>query len=49
MFIIWQKQDWVVLTDILIAKSDEPNLILPKFARTFFCHWLFGAEMNIVR
>ena len=41
MFIIWQKQEqfnsfnvrsWFVLTDILFANGDKPNLILPKFA-----------------
>ena len=36
--------NWVVLTDILLAKGDEPNLILPKFARPlyFFSHQLSG-------
>ena len=35
MFIIWQKQeqfnscnDWFLLTDVLLANGDEPNLIL---------------------
>ena len=43
MFTIWRKQeqfsfkcDWFVLTDILLANGDEPNLILPKFARPLY-------------
>ena len=39
MFIIWQKQEQCncfLLTDILLANSDEPNLILPKFARPLY-------------
>ena len=54
MFIIWQKQEqfnslnWFVPTDILLANGDEPNLILPKFARPlyFFSHQLFRTYRN---
>ena len=60
MFIIWRKQEQFnsfnvtgfVLTDILLANGDEPNLILSKFARPlyfFFSHQLFGTYRNIVR
>ena len=44
-----------MLTDILLANGDEPNLVLPKFAGPllfFFSHQLFGSyvtEINIVR
>ena len=41
MFIIWQKQEQFNLfnvTGYLLANSDEPNLILPKFAGScLFC------------
>ena len=40
------------LTDILLANGDEPNLVLPKFARLlyFFSHQLLAlTEINIVR
>ena len=47
---------WFVLTDILLANRDEPNLILPKFARPlYFVYFaisflvLTGTETNIVR
>ena len=45
MFITWQKHEqfnsfnlinWFVLTDILLASGDEPNLIFPKFARSLY-------------
>ena len=44
----------VVLTDILVANTDEPNLILPKFARRlYFFHFLISflalTKINIVR
>ena len=40
-----------LLTDILLANGDEPNLILPKFARLlyFFSHQLFGTYRNKYR
>ena len=48
MFIIWHQQEQFNLTglwvaDILLANSDELNLILPKFARPlhFFSHLAF--------
>ena len=28
--------NWFVPTDVLFANSDEPNLILPKFARPLY-------------
>ena len=45
MFIIWETQEqfnlshvnWFVLTDILLANGNEPNLILSKFARPINC------------
>ena len=48
MFIIWRKQEQFnsfnvtgfVLTDILLANGDEPNLILPKFARPLYFFFL---------
>ena len=54
---IWQKQEQLnsinvtglnVVTVILLAKGDEPNLILPKFARPlyFFSHHLFDTGTN---
>ena len=59
MFIIWRKQEqfnsfnvtgfsWFVLTGILLANGDEPNLILLKFAHPlyFFSHRLFGTYRN---
>ena len=62
MFIIWQKQEqfnlfnvsnWFVLADILLMNGDEPNLILPKFARTVYCFFLISflalIEINTVR
>ena len=42
--------NWFVVTDILLANGDEPNLILPKFARPlyfFFAHQLFGTYTEI--
>ena len=35
---------WFVLIDTLLSNGDEPNLILPKFARPLysFSHQLFG-------
>ena len=42
-----------VLTGILLANGDEPNLILPKFARPLYYFFLISflalAEINIVR
>ena len=42
--------NWFVLAGILLANSDEPNLILPKFARLVYCfffsHQLFGTYRN---
>ena len=53
MFITWQKQEqfisfkcnWFVLTDISLPNGEEPNFILPNFARPLcfffssaFCH-----------
>ena len=61
MFIIWRKQEQFnsfnvtgfVLTAILLANGDEPNLILPKFARPLYFFFLISflalAEINIVR
>ena len=63
IFIIWHKQtnkffscNWFVtfvLTDILLEKGDEPNLILPKFARTVYFFFLISSfalkEINIFR
>ena len=56
MFITWRKQEqfnslinWFELTDILLAKGDELNLILPKFALSlyfFFLIKLFGTTIN---
>ena len=44
--------NWFVLIDILLANCDEPNLILPKFARHLFfflISFLALTEINIVR
>ena len=61
MFIIWQNQEQfnsfnltgLYWTDILLANDDEPNLILPKFARPlyffFSIRFLALTEINIVR
>ena len=57
MFIVRQKQEqfnnWFVLTDILIANGDEPNLIVPKVCTSsslfFLNSFLALAEINIVR
>ena len=40
--------NWVVLTDILLAKGDEPNLILPKFACPLYFFFSL-TEINVVR
>ena len=39
---------WFVLTDILLTNRDEPNLILPQFARALYL-FLALTEINIVR
>ena len=47
-----KNNNWFVLTDILLANSDEPNLILPKFAHPlyfFLIGFLALTEINIVR
>ena len=66
MFIIWRKQEQFnsfnvlainrfVVTDILLANGDEPNLILPKFVRPLYFFFLISflapyvAQTNIVR
>ena len=42
-----------LLTDILLVNGDEPNLILPKFARPLYFFFLIGflglTKINIVR
>ena len=35
--------NWFVLTVILVANGDEPNLILPKFARPL--HFFFSSAV----
>ena len=60
MFIIWRQQEQfnvsgLYVADILLANSDELNLILPKFARPLhffsqqaFCHfdkWILLEKM----
>ena len=50
MFIIWRKQEQFnlfnvtgfVLTDILLANGNEPNLILPKFACLLYFFFLIS-------
>ena len=62
MFIIWRKQEQrnlfdvlnlFVLTDILLGNGNEPNFILPKFARPLYFFFLITfvalTEINIVR
>ena len=43
----------IILTDILLANGDEPNLILPKFAHPLYFFFLIAflalTEINIVR
>ena len=58
IIIIWQKQEqfnlriilcnWFVPTDVLLVNSDEPNLILLKFACPFyfFSQQLFSTYRN---
>ena len=49
MFIIWRKQKqfnsftWFVTTGILLPNCDEPNFILPKFARPL--HSFFSSAL----
>ena len=56
MFIIWRKQEQFnsfQVTAILVANGDEPNLILPKFARPLHFFFLISClaltEINIFR
>ena len=55
MLIIWRKQEQFnsfnvtgfVLTDILLANGDEPNLILPKFARPLCIFFFLSAFSHL--
>ena len=43
--------NWFVLTDILLANANKPNLILSNFALPLYCfffsHQLFGTYRSI--
>ena len=37
--------NWFVLTDILFANDNKPNLILSKFARPLYCFFFFSSAL----
>ena len=38
---------WFVLSDILLANGDEPNLILPNFARPLYVFFFSSAFWHL--